>query len=185
MAWAGGRQILKKRAMLFVDGENLAIRFGKMLQAKGEGVPAHLSFEPNTYVWSSKLNTINAPFFELDVIRRYYYTSVSGDAPRIERVEAALKAAGFEAPRVFKKARGGRTKRVDISLATEMLTHAHRDNYEVAVLVAGDEDYVPLVEALAAEGIVVWLAFVESGLSSKLKLKADRYIDLSKVLLGS
>jgi len=49
---------------------------------------------------------------------------------------------------MFYRSRNRRSKRVDSTLATDMRTHAHRKNYDIAVLVAGDEDYVPLVEAV-------------------------------------
>ena len=91
---------------------------------------------------------------------------------------------GLEAPRVFKKEKGERAKRVDISLATDMLTHAHRKNYVVAVLVAGDEDYIPLVDAVMAEGHRVFLWFFEEGLSPILKRRVDHFFDISKFLFS-
>jgi uncharacterized LabA/DUF88 family protein len=64
-----------------------------------------------------------------------------------------------------------------------MLTHASRHNYEIAALVAGDEDYVPLVEAVKAEGRRVFVWFVEDGISEHLRTAADRYTDLGELLL--
>ena len=93
--------------------------------------------------------------------------------------------AGIETPRVFKKIKGSRTKRVDISLATDMLCHAARKNYEVAVLIAGDEDYVPLVEAVKAEGHRMLLWFLEDGLSPVLRRSADYYQNIGKILFSS
>lgn len=66
-----------------------------------------------------------------------------------------------------------------------MLTQAHRKNFDIAVLVAGDEDYVPLVEAVMAEGCRVWLWFVSEGLSPALKRTVDYYKDVSGLLLGT
>ncbi len=65
-----------------------------------------------------------------------------------------------------------------------MLTHAFRKNYDIVILVAGDEDYIPLVKAVKSEGrrVVLWL--VEDGLSSKLVNAVDHYFDLGKVLFG-
>ena len=73
-----------------------------------------------------------------------------------------------------------RSKRVDITLATDMLLHATRNNYDIAVLVAGDEDYVPLVEAVQGEGRGVHVWAVPDGLSPRLKHAADEYYDLSQ-----
>jgi uncharacterized LabA/DUF88 family protein len=55
-----------------------------------------------------------------------------------------------------------------------MLGHAYRDDYDVAVLFAGDGDYVPLVEEVKRLGKGVRVASFEgSGLSDDLRLAAD------------
>ena len=94
-----------------------------------------------------------------------------------------LKNIGIEAPRVFKKNKTRGSKQVDISLSVDMLTHASRKNYDVAVLAAGDEDYVPLVDAVMAEGRRVCLWFVEKGLSPLLKNRVDHFYSLEHILL--
>ena len=70
---------------------------------------------------------------------------------------------------------------VDISIATTMMVHASRGNMDVAVLVAGDEDYVPLVQALKTEGCQVILWFLQDGLSPHLSRAADYFFDLSPI----
>jgi uncharacterized LabA/DUF88 family protein len=167
------------RVMMFVDGENLAIRYGALLDG---GTPVdHVIYQPNVYVWSHYASRLNGP---QEYIRRYYYTSVAGDDLQVADAESKLREVGIEAPRIFRKKKGKRTKRVDITLATDMLTHAHRKNFDIAVLVAGDEDYVPLVEAVGAEGRRVALWFISSGLSPALVAAADHYFDLGAVLFG-
>ena len=164
------------KAMMFVDGENLAIRFGQQLGANT--AHNHVVFEKNIYVWTTFANVRNHQTCE--VVRRHYYTAVQGDDPKLSSIEDALKDIGIEAPRVFKKEKGKPAKRVDIQLATEMLGHAHRDNYDIAILVAGDEDYVPLVEAVQREGKRVVLWFFKEGLSAKLVRVVDYAFDISK-----
>lgn len=168
-------------SMVFVDGENLAIRYGNLLQSKGMKAPGHVFYEPGVYAWSMGLNNV---CFWGGVVRRHYYTSVQGDADRLTEVAEKLKAADIEAPNVFKKTKTKGSKRVDISLATDMLTHAARKNFDIAVLVAGDEDYVPLVEAVKSEGRRVILWFVSDGLSPALKRAADHFRDLDELLLS-
>src|SRR5829696_8160198 len=76
------------------------------------------------------------------------------------------------------------TKAVDIALATGLLGNAYRDNYDAAVLVAGDGDYVPLVEEAKRLGKVVHVTFFgekEYGLSPDLRLASDRFWDLEEV----
>jgi len=168
-------------AMVFVDGENLAIRYGAMLKSRGAIPAPHLQYKPDIYVWPAGVSTV---CLRGRVIRKYFYTSVQGNDDRLVAVTDALKAAGLEVPHVFKKSKGRPTKRVDISLATHMLIHASRKNYDIAVLVAGDEDYVPLVEAVKTEGRRVFLWFVSDGLSPVLRRAADHYADLGEILFS-
>lgn len=161
------------KVMLFVDGENLAIRYGKLL---GNSKPtSHVAYEPNVFMWSSYLSRLRGPY---DFIRRYYYTSSPGAQNDRDSIASRLREVGIEGPRVFPRTKERGSKRVDITLATEMLTHANRAHFDFAILVAGDEDYVPLVEAVKAEGRRVALWFLEDGLSSALKDSVDHYWNL-------
>jgi hypothetical protein len=167
--------------MLFVDGENLAIRYKKMLNGK---VPeSHIVHVPDILVWSKLLNLGRHGW--CDVIRKHYYTCSTGDDVALNSNSILHKEAGIEAPLVFKKEKNRPGKQVDISLTTDMLSHAFRKNYDIAVLVAGDEDYVPLVKAVMSEGrrVVVW--FVSDGLSPKLVSAADHFFKLDFVLFNT
>jgi uncharacterized LabA/DUF88 family protein len=163
--------------MMFIDGENLAIRYKAEL---GERQPAtHVKHIPDVMVWSRFASRVSD---SEEYVRRHYYTSARGDEDSRTAIELQLKDLGIEAPRVFPRRRSGRSKRVDITLATEMLTHAHRKNYDIAVLVAGDEDYVPLVEAVKAEGRRVALWALGSGLSESLVRSVDHYWNIGELL---
>lgn len=171
--------ISSSRVMIFVDGENLAIRYAESI---GNLEPLkQVKFRRSVYVWSHFLNFPHHT--TCDIIRKYYYTALKGDQNTIDGVISELKDLGIEAPRVFKKYKTRGSKRVDISLAVDMLMHASRKNYDVAVLVGGDEDYVPLVDAVMSEGRRVCLWFLENGLSPLLKTRVDHYFDLGHVLL--
>ena len=64
-----------------------------------------------------------------------------------------------------------KAKGVDIALTTDMLSNAFLGNYDVAVLVAGDGDYVPLVEqAFGGERL---LARVDNLTALTLRLNPD------------
>ena len=168
---------INSRVMIFVDGENLAIRYKSEL---GENQPqGHVNYESDVYVWSPYVSRIHGPE---NYIRRYYYTSTPGDKEKIEKAENELLKIGIDAPRIFHKTRGKPSKGVDIKLATEMLTHAHRKNYDIAVLVSGDGDYVPLVEAVQNEGRQVVLWALKSGLSPALRKTCDHYWNIGEAL---
>lgn len=165
------------RVMMFVDGENLAIRYKAEL---GDREPvSHVTHVPDVLVWTQYASRRLGP---QEFVRRYYYTSARGDADARNELELKLKALGIEAPRVFPRQKSGRSKRVDITLATDMLTHAQRGHYDIAILVGGDEDYVPLVEAVKSEGkrVAVWA--LESGLSPALHKAADHFWNIGELL---
>jgi uncharacterized LabA/DUF88 family protein len=73
---------------------------------------------------------------------------------------------------------------VDIALTKDLLRHAFLGNYDVAVLVAGDGDYVPLVDEVKRLGKVVYVEFFrQSGLSNNLRLAADRFFEMDEFFL--
>ena len=171
------------RVMLFVDGENLSIRFGAALKTNKFTAHADVIHRPDVYVWNRHLS--GEVVVGGGIIRSHYYTAVQGDHPAVEEVASELKAGGIAAPRVFKKAKGMRSKRVDVTLTTEMLMHAARRHFDIGILVTGDEDYVPLIEAVKSEGLGVHLWSLPDGLSPQLVHAADLHVDLAPYLLSA
>ena len=51
--------------------------------------------------------------------------------------------------------RGTEEKGVDVRMATDMIRLAWVDNYDVAVLVSSDKDFVPVAEFIETRGIKV------------------------------
>jgi len=75
-------------------------------------------------------------------------------------------------------------KGVDIQLATDMITHSYKSNYDVAILVAGDNDYVGALQAVKDNGRNVEVAlFGKERTSMQLRNVADRIITLNGRLL--
>ena len=75
-------------------------------------------------------------------------------------------------------------KGVDIQLATDMITHSFKNNYDVAVLVAGDNDYVGALQSVKDNGKNVDVAlFGKERTSYRLRMVADRIITINARLL--
>jgi len=75
-------------------------------------------------------------------------------------------------------------KGIDIQLATDMLMHSFRNNYDVAILVAGDNDYVGAVQAIKDTGKHAEIAlFGKGGTSRQLREVADRVITVNSPFL--
>lgn len=184
------------RWMQFVDGENLAIRAKHIAKERGRILSQSPRYMEDCFVWyPNRANHIltmfkgNSPYLHGTALRAFYYTSVKGAESERTAVRGALKELGFH-PQVFeKKVRRGRadengtqvlrSKQVDIQLATDLLSNAFRGNFDAAVLVAGDGDYVPLVEEVKRLGKLVFVYFFESVTSPELKLCADGFSDIT------
>lgn len=66
-----------------------------------------------------------------------------------------------------------RQKQVDIQIAVDMLSHAHRRNMDELDFVAGDQDFKPLIEALVRDGMYVRLIYDPKHASEALVEAAD------------
>lgn len=178
-----------RKWMLFVDGENLTFRG----QTKASETSLRLQeggyFQKDSFLWMANARPVSLPEDPMGFVatleqlglRGYYYTSVVGDDEKLKGVEECLWRIGFT-PKVFKKdSQVRRSKGVDIALCTDMLTHAFQNHFEVAVLLAGDADYVPLVNQVKSLGKLVYLWFFsdqKSGLGPRLRLASDGFISL-------
>ncbi len=175
---------------MFVDGENLTIRGQEFAKNNGIVLQEGKYYSRNVFVWlpgnDATWNPTYAPTTRIQLqpsaIRSYYYTSLTGDEDRMAEVRRSLWALGFN-PRVYKKKIASqKAKGVDIALTIDMLKYAHLNNYDVAVLYAGDGDYIPLVEEIKSMGKVVYLGFFrKEGLNPELELSADQFFGLDNV----
>lgn len=178
---------------MFIDGENLTIRGQLYAEKNGFHLKDGPFFMRDTFLWIPKrpgtqaiTNTETAPLqVQPHAIRAFYYTSLVGDDAKLRQVREALHERGF-APQVFKKAdKNKKSKGVDIALATDFLSNAYNDNFEVAVLVAGDGDYIPLISEVKRLGKVVYLAFFLDkvyGMNEELLLASDHNFEFGRIL---
>ncbi len=72
-------------------------------------------------------------------------------------------------------------KEVDVAMACEILSHAYKDNYDVAIIVSGDRDFVPVMEHVQSLGKIVEVASFNSCISSYSRMAADKFCSLSKM----
>ena len=67
-------------------------------------------------------------------------------------------------------------KGIDIKIATDMLVHGRRGNYDVAVLVTGDTDFADAIQAVKDLGHHVEVALFNVSGSQRLREVADRVV---------
>ena len=119
--------------------------------------------------------------------RVHFYDAIpEGDQARRDDIEAYWRAVellqdmhlGFGALRGLKRTM--RQKGVDTLLTVDMLVGAFSGLFDIAILVAGDADFVPVVEEVKRRGVMVALAGVDSSVSEDLRRASDRFIGILK-----
>lgn len=170
--------------MLFVDGENFTIQAEKLAAHRPVTLTPCDWYRPGVYLWPpgapATFALVNFGLarmpLERHAMRAHFYTSVVGSDEDLNGVRKALRTMGFT-PHVFKKDKSTqKTKGVDIAFATDVLSNAYLNNYEAAVLVAGDGDYLPLVEEIKHAGKLALLWFFDdASLSPQLRLACDAF----------
>jgi len=169
-----------ERVMVFIDGNNLYhelkghfgrsdLNFAKFCTKLAAGrtlvrtyyynAPLDATREPDRYLRQQKFfRSLQAlPYFEIRLGRLVYF-----DWPKQSPIE----------------------KGVDVKLATDMLVHAFRNNYDTAVLVSADTDYSAALQAVKDHGKHVEVAlFSDRQTSQHLREISDRTIEISKKLL--
>ena len=182
------------RSILFVDGENLTMRFQEMVAA-GRTPHDSVVHRPDTFVWHPRIMR-NYEGELQGVARVCYYTSVVGDDQRV--VEVKQEIAGMEfvsvlsgpdgaisgriVPIVFKKsAKSKKTRNVDIQVVIDVMRFAFADEVQRVYLASGDGDYLPLINEVMRRGKQVEVLALSSGLNPALRYSADRFYLLDEV----
>ena len=75
-------------------------------------------------------------------------------------------------------------KGIDIKLATDMLVHGTNANYDVAILVSGDTDFVDALQAVKNFGYHTEVALFANTGSQSLRQVADRVVRVDQSFLN-
>lgn len=151
------------RTMVFIDGES----FFEGCKANGRKID-NVNFSLMLHQMKSSSRHI---------VRACYYSAPAANAndPRHKLQDKLRKEQLFEV--ILGGAVGVhgqlRQKGVDVRLGVDMVRHAANHVFDVAVLVAGDEDFVPAVKAVKDFGRQVELIYFEDRTSDRLIESAD------------
>lgn len=198
--------MMSDRKYVYIDGESHYIRSeNAWRQIHGErACLGHLRYVnqaddrmvlvlPEAKVfWTRRMNP--------DVYRATYFTSASGDEPAMHKLRVALRDFGLE-PSIVKETKELRSQRqnllrtqqliekpkgVDISLAVRMLEDSHRNVFDSCHLYTSDVDFLPVIQAIKAQGKQVFVHGYRNGLAqlSPLLHEPDRFVDLEEMLRG-
>jgi len=177
------------KSIIFVDGENLTLRYQAMLASGRIALPT-ISHIPDVFVWSAAFANDPIQGINTDTLRINYYTSAVGDEDLIASVRSRIAAHTYSMsgsyygacqllPHVFKKAVKSRKSRlVDINITIDMMRHAYTSAVDVVYLFSGDGDFLELVREIERSGKQVRLAAFSSGLEPVLRHSVDYFIPL-------
>ena len=181
-----------ERWMCFVDGENLTARGQKFARDHELQLVEGPCYARDTFLWLPGLDALDlvlcGPGFSIGhqaAVRAYYYTSLRGDQLKQQNTREMLRKLNFQ-PEVFTRSKDDtKSKGLDLTIARDILSHGFRNNYDVMVLVAGDGDYVPLLEEVKRLGKISVVAFFEAeGLNPELRLAADYFVEIDSWFLS-
>jgi uncharacterized protein (TIGR00288 family) len=156
-----------KRAMMFIDGANVF----------------HSCKEFRSGYKIDYVKLRDELTKDYDLIRAYFYEGVKPNDESKRSFHNALKAQGFHVETRPLVMRDGifREKGVDVMITTELLTHAFKDNFDVAVIVGGDQDYIVALKEVKREGKRIVLACFKNSFSSEIQDIADESIFIDTI----
>lgn len=177
---SSGHSLQFKRAICFIDGENLTVRYKDTSPSRR--VRAEVQLVSGEMVWSPRVPYV---FQGFDLLRVSYYTCLTGSDEALTKYrdelaklkwKTAAPSHGQVVPHVFKKAKAGlRSKSVDINLTVDVLRHSYSNDVDVVILMSGDGDYLPLIHEVMRKGKRVYVAAFESGLNPELPRVVDDF----------
>ena len=169
------------RVMIFIDGSNLYHSLKNFFKRTGIDVGKFC----------------NKLLDKRRLIRIYYYNARVGQKEEPERYRNQQNFFAGITAIPYTELRLGRLvynnwpgtppyeKGVDILLATDMITHSFKNNYDVAILVAGDNDYVGAIQAVKDNGNNLEVAlFGKERTSMQLRKVTDKVITINARLLN-
>ena len=70
----------------------------------------------------------------------------------------------------------------DVHLAVDLVSGAYENHYDIAIILSGDEDFVPAIQKAQKLGKKIINAFFKSSSSNYLKHICDRSICMDKII---
>ncbi|WP_428383833.1 NYN domain-containing protein [Nevskia ramosa] len=181
------------RSIAFVDGENLVMRYQAMVNS-GRTPRDDVIHELDCFVWHPGATKWSM----FDFIRINYYTSTTGDMPKIDALKHVICATEYAysythvsgvpdgeaylVPHVFHKpSKNTKARNVDLQISIDVLRAAHLNAPEMLLILSGDGDYIPLIQEAARHGKEIWLGAFSSGLNPRLKHHVDVFFELDDI----
>ena len=165
-----------KRVCVFVDGSNLYFAL------KRNNKPTRVDYH------ALSVAVTKAVADESELMRCFYYNAAwdpvnfpekaKGQQPFLDSLDRT-PLLELRLGRIVKTREGGTgEKGVDVMMATDMVYHAARDFYDIAVVVTEDQDFAPSFERVKDLGKRVVFAAFPDAQSREMVRAADSVLDL-------
>lgn len=179
--------------LVFVDGENLAIRYKEMVANGRVPRPDNVYIE-DCFIWNQRV--LDDHFWRLK--RLSYYTSVVGDDAFVRGVREQIASVTFTcrtgtAPGgtstrtgqlvPFVKKRISKSKKesiCDIAIAVDVMRACYRDHAKTIWLFSGDGDFIHLLGEVVHAGKRAYASAFSSGLNEEIRFVVDEFLSLDK-----
>ena len=166
---------IMKRVSIFIDGSNFYHTLKKLFPNKK---PNDFNFEKFINFLSKDYNLINVYYYNapLDIMMdSEAYMKQQRFFDKLKRIPKLI----FVLCRMQKRKVGGKViyevKEDDIHLAVDMVKLAYKNEYDTAILISSDGDFVPAVEAVKEVGKTIVNIGFEKQFSYHLKQKCNKF----------
>ena len=177
------------QTLVFIDGENLAIRYKEMLANGRVPRPGNVWVE-DSFIWNQRVLEDQM----WNIKRISYYTSVVGDDPLVRKVREKIGGTSFKCatsgnssktgqivPFVRKKPSKSRKESIcDIAIAVDVMRACYRDHADTVWIFSGDGDFAVLVNEVLHSGKCAYLSAFSSGLNDELSFMVDEFLPLDQ-----
>ena len=187
------------RSMCFIDYQNFEINKSAFLKDKKLNVNySLLSKEINGRIHLEPIPTLLKTFLfaykpceqllQLDRYSKYYFwLSSLKSKPFIEVIEGTQEIRQISKDTAIdindSSTYHTEEKGTDINVAVNMLTKAYQNAFDVAILISGDTDYIPVIEALHNIGKLVIVSTLPNQNVNKYKNLYDEHIPITEEIL--
>jgi uncharacterized LabA/DUF88 family protein len=169
-------------ALIYLDNSNLWIE-GKKVSAVGKGMALDINDASNTRTFDT---SFKLDFGKALVIANHapikaarFYGS---RPPEADTVWKAAEAAGFKLT-ILDRNQRNKEKGVDSWMVADMIEDMYTvaEESDIFIIMAGDADYVPVVDKLHTKNFEVHVLFWEHA-ATELKRSADNFLSLNPFL---
>ena len=169
---------------IYIDNSNVFIE-GQRVSAVKEGMALDIydAMERRVFNWAYKLDYGKLHEYLCGDGQEIGCAKLWGSPPPSDSFWAMVERKGFEV-KTYDRNASGHEKKVDVAIAHSITKDAYtvidKENSEI-VLVAGDKDYMPVIDDLKNEGYRIVVVFWDQA-ATEVKQAATKFISLNQWL---